>query len=169
MNFLSFDIILLWLTKIFFLWYQFYVPYVYFNLTVTQLITNYLVMDLFAGIWLAYFFQVNHISEGLEYTSQDDQTTTTQKEWAVLQMEGTVEYSHGDPLFTFLSGTLNYQAVHHLFPSVAPHHYPKLAPILQRVARKHGVRYHVLPNFFSALVHHFSELHRVGSLGLHIQ
>jgi len=124
-------------------------------------------MELAAGAWLAYFFQVNHISEGVGYTNQEDDSPK-KKEWAVLQIEGTIDYSHDSKLFTFLSGTLNYQTVHHLFPSVATCYYPQIAPILKKVCDQHKVNYQILPNFPTALRHHFSELHRMSKLGLHV-
>jgi len=86
----------------------------------------------------------------------------------VLQIEGTVDYAHDSKLFTFLSGTLNYQTVHHLFPSVAPHHYPQIAPILKKICDQHKIKYQILPTFYSALLNHFSELHRMSKLGLHL-
>jgi len=167
MNFTTVDAVLLWVTKIFFLWYQFYIPLFYFHLPISQFVGIYIVMELAAGTWLAYFFQVNHISEGVEYTNQDDDSPS-KKEWAVLQMEGTVEYAHDSKLFALFSGTLNFQAVHHLFPSVAPHHYPQLAPIVKKVCEKRGVKYQILPNFPTAVAHHFAEVNRMGKLGLHI-
>jgi len=167
MNFLTEDVILLWITKAFFVWYQFYVPYVYFGLSFKHLLAIYIVMELAAGAWLAYFFQVNHISEGVGYTNQEDDSPK-KKEWAVLQIEGTVDYAHDSKLFTFLSGTLNYQTVHHLFPSVAPHYYPQIAPILKKICDQHKVKYQILPNFHTALLNHFSELHRMSKLGVHI-
>jgi len=167
MNFSSLDIALLWVTKIFFLWYQFYLPVAYFGLSIGQFLSIYVVMELAAGAWLAYFFQVNHISEGVGYTNQEDDSPR-QKEWAVLQIEGTVDYAHDSKLFTFLSGTLNFQTVHHLFPSVAPHYYPQIAPILKRVCDRHKVKYQILPNFHTAVYRHFLELHRMSKLGLHI-
>jgi fatty acid desaturase/predicted heme/steroid binding protein len=165
MNFTSQDVILLWITKIFFAWYQFYIPYVYFGLSVGQLLSIYVVMELAAGAWLAYFFQVNHISEEVGYTNQGDDSTT-KKEWAVLQIEGTVDYAHNSKLFTFLSGTLNFQTVHHLFPSIAPHYYPQIAPIVKKICDQHKVKYQILPNFHTAIYRHFAELHRMGKLGI---
>jgi len=165
MNFTFVDRFLLYLTKAFFLWYQFYLPLYFFQLPVGTFLTSYVVMELAAGAWLAYFFQVNHISEEVEYTSKDN-GSTKEKEWAIIQLEGTVDYAHDSPLFTFLSGTLNFQAVHHLFPSVAPHYYPRLAPIVKQIANKHGVKYQILPNFPIAVFRHFKELHRVGLSGM---
>jgi len=156
------DRILLLVTKLFWIGYQFFIPYYYFQLPLSSVIATYAMADWTTGAWLAYFFQVNHISDSLEYTDQEVEKSTVKKEWAELQLEGTVDYAHDSPLFAFLSGTLNFQSVHHLFPSVGPHHYPALAPIVRQAAKDHNIRYHLLPSFARAAWNHFKELDKMG-------
>eukprot|EP00808_Paulinella_micropora_P013215 g45242.t1 len=154
----------MWLafTKCIFIYYQFYVPMFVFGLSGWEMLKLYLVMDLVTGAWLAYFFQVNHISEEMTYTDKNVTKTTREREWAIMQVQGTVEYSHDDWLFTFLSGTLNYQAVHHLFPSIAPHHYNAIAKMLKKACDKHKVQYTVYPSYWKAAWMHLKELHKKG-------
>jgi len=159
MNVTMLDRVLQVITKIIFVGIQFLIPRYYFGLEWSTVLINYVVADLASGAWLAYFFQVNHISDEIYYTDKDHSKA---KEWASLQVEGTIDYAHDSKLFTFLSGTLNYQAVHHLFPSIAPHHYVKIAPIVQQCCKEFNVKYQVLPTFGKALAHHFKELHRMG-------
>jgi len=165
MNVTTNDKIWLVATKLVFLWYQFYLPLYYFGLPLASFLKVYVVMELAAGAWLAYFFQVNHISDKIFYSSQED-GSSKKKEWAALQLEGTIDYAHQSKLFTFLSGTLNFQGVHHLFPSVAPHHYKALAPIVKQTAKEFKVQYQCLDTFWIALYHHFKELNRMGRLGI---
>jgi len=89
------------LTKLFFVCYQFLIPFYYFHLPLRTVMWMYAVADIASGAWLAYFFQVNHISDTLEYTEQEQEHTTLKKEWAQLQLEGTLDYAHDSPLFTF--------------------------------------------------------------------
>jgi len=153
------DYALLVATKLFFIWYQFYVPLVWFGLSWGQFLTVYLAAELTSGAWLAYFFQVNHISDHILYTKSD---AANSKEWAALQVEGTVDYAHHSPLFAFLSGTLNYQTVHHLFPSVATHHYPALTKIMVPLCKKYKVKYNYVNTYWKAVWLHLKELHRMG-------
>jgi len=166
MNVTRSDLIWLYCTKAFFIVYQFLIPRYVFHSSWSTILASYVVAELAAGTWLAYFFQVNHVSDGAMYTNTRDAKHIP--EWAVLQVESTVDYSHGDPLFTFLSGTLNYQAVHHLFPSMAPHYYKEIAPIVKEVCKRHKVKYQILPNFWIACWNHVKELHRMGQLGLSV-
>lgn len=150
-------------TKLFFVWYQFYVPLFVFGLSWGTFFKVYLAAELMAGIWLAYFFQVNHISENILYTTAEDATV---KEWAALQVESTVDYAHDSWLFTFLSGTLNYQTVHHLFPSISTHHYPAITAILKPLCKKYKVKYNYIDTYWGALWAHIKELHRMGQAGI---
>lgn len=152
-------------TKIFFVYYQFYLPYFEFNLDAWTLFKMYVFAELASGAWLAYFFQVNHISDELVYSVASEKGDR-QQGWATMQIEGTVDYGHDSKLTTFLSGTLNYQTVHHLFPSVSTHHYPAIAPIIKRVCMKHKVKYNHVDTFFEAAWLHLKELNRLGHLGI---
>ena len=60
--------------------------------------------------------------------------------WADRQIveSGNVPYSVPWTLFW---GGINYQIEHHLFPSVHPAHYPRIAPIVRRFAEERGLPY----------------------------
>jgi len=152
-------------TKLFFFYYNVYVPLVDYQMDVSTFLQLFTLMECVSGGWLAYFFQVNHISSNVKYTDKDDLASTQQKEWAVMQIEGSVDYGHGSLAHVLFSGTLNYQTVHHLFPSVAPQHYPALAPLIQDSCEKFGVTYQCHSNYFVAAYHHVAELYRMGQRG----
>ena len=78
------------------------------------------------------------------------------------QLKTTVDYGYHSWLTTFLTGALNYQSVHHLFPSVSQYHYPAIAPIVQQVADKWHVRVNYLPSFTDAIVMHLKHLQAMG-------
>ena len=60
----------------------------------------------------------------------------------------------GYRVLTWMVGGLNHQIEHHLFPRVAHTHYPQIAPIVQRNALKHGIRYTAHPSLRAALHSH---------------
>jgi hypothetical protein len=53
-------------TKLFFFYYNFYVPLVVFQLDWRTFLKCFFVMECVSGAWLAYFFQVNHISTNVK-------------------------------------------------------------------------------------------------------
>ena len=44
-------------------------------------------------------------------------------------------------LATFLTGGLNHQIEHHMFPSLAIHHYPLIAKDIQKICKKYNLEY----------------------------
>jgi acyl-lipid (8-3)-desaturase len=106
--------------------------------------------------------QVAHVVEEVEFLEKDGAGQIAGS-WAAKQVATSADFAHGSAFWTHISGGLNYQIVHHLFPGVIHTHYPALAPIVQRVAAKHGVKYTVFPSLWSALHSHFKHLQRVGA------
>lgn len=88
------------------------------------------------------------------------------EEWAKSQVQTTLDYGHGSPAAAYLSGALNYQSVHHLFPTVSQYHYPAITPVVMEVARKHGVKFNVVPTFVDAFKAHVQHLRDLGQEGI---
>jgi linoleoyl-CoA desaturase len=63
-------------------------------------------------------------------------------------------------------GGLNFQVEHHLFPKVCSVHYPAINPIVQEVAKKHGVAYHCHPTLRAAIKSHYLTLKKFGRQAL---
>ncbi|DAZ95884.1 TPA: hypothetical protein N0F65_009086 [Lagenidium giganteum] len=118
-------------------------------------------------IYLPPLYGVSHVSTACDYPTGDEPKPAEKivDEWAISQVKSSVDYSHGSFVTTFLSGALNYQVTHHLFPGVSQYHYPAIAPIIMDVCKKYNVKYTVLPSFTVALKAHFQHLKDMGRLG----
>lgn len=155
--------------KAFWAFYRFVVP---FGLVTTPVVTwgqffaLFMASEWCTGYWLAFNFQVSHISSDADFLFKDDDTNTIDAEWAVKQVETTVDYGHDSWWAAYLSGALNYQTVHHLFPTVSQYHYPKITPLVMRVAEKHGVKFNVKKTFADALMGHVQHLKDMGNEGI---
>ncbi len=95
------------------------------------------------GILFNFFSQVSHLNEGSmveveKYKKKKDQEKV---EWAVHQMLSTMDYSPDNIIMRILSANLNYQMVHHMFPSVHPAHYPAIRKLLIPIAKKYDIDY----------------------------
>ena len=155
-------------TKTFWIFYRLVVPYFVLNVSLGQLVLFFFITEFTTGYWLAFNFQVSHISLDADYYARviaDGRSNVIDEEWAKLQVRTSVDYSHGSVWNTFFSGALNYQTVHHLFPSVSQYHYPDIAPIIMDVCHKYNVKYNCLPTFSSALAAHCNYLRQMGSEG----
>lgn len=148
------------LGKLVFLSYRIIIPAYYFGLGSTLL--AFVVADLVTSYVLAFVFQVNHVVSVAKWPTVDKQTGRVNMDWAELQLNTTMDYGHGSYWTTVLSGALNYQVVHHLFPYISQLHYPALALIVKQHCKEHGMPYHVQPNFWCALKEHIHYLAVMG-------
>lgn len=153
--------------------YRFVVPLVFLSVvSAKELAILFICTEFTTGYWLAFNFQVSHISEDVDYFFSDHKKRESGKcpgayeqEWAETQIKTTVDYAHDDPLAAYFSGALNYQTVHHLFPTVSQAHYPKITPMIMEIAGKYGYKFNVYNNFGTALGAHLSHLRKMGLEG----
>jgi linoleoyl-CoA desaturase len=126
-----------------------------------QVLTGFLLMHMVAGMILTLVFQLAHSVEGTTHPLPDADGVVG-NDWAIHQVQTTVNFSPGNKLLSWYVGGLNYQIEHHLFTRVAHVHYPALSPIVKRTAEEFGLEYRVNPTLLGALRSHYSLLHRVG-------
>jgi fatty acid desaturase len=105
--------------------------------------------------------QVAHVSDEVEFLEKDANGRVPGS-WAAQQIATCADFAHGSWFWTHVSGGLNYQAVHHLFPGIIHTHYPAIAPIVKEAAARQGVPYKVYPTFWAALAGHFKQLRNAG-------
>eukprot|EP00762_Andalucia_godoyi_P003062 ANDGO_01013.mRNA.1 Acyl-lipid (8-3)-desaturase len=112
---------------------------------------------------LVTMFQVNHVVEKAKFFHTDPSTGKVSVDWAVMQLHGSSNFAAGSRLWNFISGGLNHQTEHHLFPAVCHVHYADLAPIVQQTAEEFHLTYNNYPSFFAALSGHWALIRRLGN------
>jgi fatty acid desaturase len=148
------------LGKLVYVMWRMVIPSFYFGLERTM--TTWLITDFALSYILAFVFQVNHIVPQAVWPEVDEKTNTVNMDWAEMQVRTTMDYAHGSWTTTFLTGALNYQVTHHLFPYISQIHYPAIAPIIRQHCKKYNIDYIVLPNFWEALKAHIQYLAIMG-------
>lgn len=111
------------------------------------------------GLLLGTVFQLAHCVNETTFFARG---APIRLSWAEHQVVTTCDFAVTSRLVTVLTGGLNCQVVHHLFPRVSHVHYPTLAAIVKATAAEHGVPYAANPSFFTALSSHARFLHRMG-------
>ncbi len=106
---------------------------------------------------LAAVFQIAHLTPEMEFGGVREGD-----DWALHQIRTTADFATGSRVASWLTGGLNHQIEHHLFPNVAHTHYAGLRPVVRAVAERHGVRCHDLGGVVSALTQHFTLLKTLG-------
>jgi linoleoyl-CoA desaturase len=115
-----------------------------------------------AGFIMATVLQLAHVMVTVEFPEPAGAPPDFEGEWAVYQVESTIDFAHNNRLVNWYTGGLNYQIEHHLFPRMCHINYPKIAPVVKQACREFGVSYRVYPTFREALAEHVHSLRWLG-------
>jgi fatty acid desaturase len=81
-----------------------------------------------------------------------------------LQILTTQDYSTDSWFVTFMTGALNHQTAHHVFPGIAQCYLPIVTPIVKKTCEDFGVQYNYCGTLWDALSSHVGHLKRLGSI-----
>lgn len=124
---------------------------------------GYLLMHAIAGVILTITFQLAHTIEGTTHPLPD-KNGTIENNWAIHQMNTTVNFSVKNKFISWYVGGLNFQIEHHLFPAICHIHYPKIAQIVKNTSEEYGIPYLENKTLALALKSHIRTLRRFGKL-----
>ena len=124
----------------------------------------FLLVSWVMGFTLAIVFQLAHCVDEARFSSVEEMRSVPSGEWAVHQVESTVDFCTQSRTLTWYLGGLNFQIEHHLFPRVCHVHYPALLPVVQATCEEFGVRHLVQPTLRSALRSHVRWLRHMGTV-----
>lgn len=149
--------------KILYLFAMLVVPIVFIKIPVIQVLIGFFLMHFIEGVILSIVFQMAHTVEGTTHPLPND-SNSIDNDWAIHQMNTTVDFSPKSKIISWYVGGLNYQIEHHLFPKVCHVHYPEISKIVKQTAEEFDVPYMVNDTFFIALKSHLAALKKFGTL-----
>jgi fatty acid desaturase len=155
------EIAILLASKLFFVAYRVLLP-AYCGMALWRVLLCVTLSDLLGSAYLAFLFQCNHVAVGVEYPVADDKTHNVEQDWAKMQLATTQDYGHNSYMTYFMTGALNYQVTHHLFPYISQGHYRELAIVIQQYCREHKVEYVARDNVIDAARAHIGHLRALG-------
>ena len=124
----------------------------------------YIVLGVYAiaaftsGVVLSVVFQLAHCVEEAEFpqpVAVPPNAAKIDNDWAVHQLETTVDFARGSKVLCWFLGGLNFQVEHHLFSRICHVHYPAVSKVVEETCREFGVRYNAHKSFWSALGSHY--------------
>jgi len=133
------------------------------GVAVWQVVAGFLLMHFVGGIILTIIFQLAHSVEEAIYPLPNEHGVI-ENEWAIHQMQTTVNFSRRNRILSWYVGGLNFQVEHHLFPKICHIHYPRIANIVEHTAKEFNVPYLEHKSFAHALRSHFAMLRRFGKM-----
>lgn len=107
---------------------------------------------------LATLFTLSHNFEGADRSPLKSGEAVC---WSKSQVETSCTY--GGCLSGALTGGLNFQIEHHLFPRMCSAWYPFIAPTVRKVCEKHGVRYRYFPWIWQNWLSTIRYMHAAGT------
>ena len=113
---------------------------------VSKTLLPFVAYGAFGSFVLCWFFIVSHNLDGLRPSQL---SAKTKGDWGRWQIETSATW--GNAFWSFLSGGLNYQIEHHMFPGTAHNLYPAMAPIIKEECAKEGIPYNGFDGYFGLL------------------
>ncbi|MBC8753355.1 acyl-CoA desaturase [Kordia sp. YSTF-M3] len=137
------------------------VPFFYTSLSITQVVFGNLLMHISASYFLTLVLVPSHVSENSVFITPDSDGKMPYS-WSHHQVITTTDFATNSYLTTWLLGGFNHHVVHHLFPNVSHVHYPKMTPIIKRLAKKYGLEYNHESSALHAYISHYNLLKNHG-------
>lgn len=119
------------------------------------------IMGITESLILSMLFSLSH---NFENSDRDPSKNFRDNNLRICWFKSQVETSctYGGFISGCLTGGLNFQVEHHLFPRMSSAWYPFIAPTVRRVCQKHGVQYAYYPWIWQNLISTFKYMHRAG-------
>jgi fatty acid desaturase (delta-4 desaturase) len=121
-----------------------------------------LFMGACGSLTLGILFSLSHNFETVERDpTKSFQETGKPVCWYKAQVETTSTY--GAYIAGALTGGLNLQVEHHLFPRMSSAYYPRIAPTIRAICKKYGVRYVYYPWIWQNFISTLKYMHKAGT------
>ncbi|KAL3912643.1 MAG: hypothetical protein SGARI_001048 [Bacillariaceae sp.] len=127
-----------------------------------NVVAQILTMGVCSSLTLAILFALSH---NFEHADRDPTYDTRHGGEAVCWFKSQVETSstYGSFIAGYLTGGLNFQVEHHLFPRMSSAWYPYIAPTVRDICKKHGVKYAYYPWVHQNLISTVKYLNQAGT------
>jgi linoleoyl-CoA desaturase len=122
----------------------------------------YVLVSWVQGLVMSVVFQLAHVVEEADFPMPEEGTGHMPSQWAVHQVETTVDFARRNRLLSWYVGGLNFQIEHHLFPGICHIHYSRISRIVERASRKAGIRYNAQKTVFAGIRSHYRWLQEMG-------
>lgn len=149
------------LLKAMFFTYMIILPIFLNGYSAGLIIGGFLLMNAISGLVLGIVFQLAHSVDEAEFPIPND-ANIIENEWAIHQLETTVNFARDNKLLSWYVGGLNFQVEHHLFPNICHVHYPEVAKIVEQTAAEFNIPYRCSATMSAAIASHMSMLKKLG-------
>jgi fatty acid desaturase/predicted heme/steroid binding protein len=128
-------------------------PAVYFNGWRTGL-SLIVTCQVIGAYYMSNTFVVNHIQDAL--------LPKAGQHWSEQQLYATANWQSGSHFWNFVSGGLNHQVEHHMFPSMPIYLLPYISDVCKKTCNEFNVPYNNFPTYWDAWSNMVKYLHALG-------
>lgn len=104
------------------------------------------------GFLYGVIFSVSHVNSSSKFS--DDE-----KRFEQIQLGETADWAAGSMLCNYLTGGLNHQVVHHLYPRISSFYYPEMS---SKLIDHWGEEYHRYDGLWSIMRSNFEYMRKMG-------
>ncbi len=108
--------------------------------SVVSSLSGALVANTVRNLWASAVIFCGHFPDGVSLFDPQDVEGESKDEWYRRQVLGSVNFT-GGRVMDLLSGNLDHQIEHHLFPDLPSNRYAEIAPRVREICARHGLRY----------------------------
>jgi fatty acid desaturase len=123
-----------------------------------------MISEMVMGVYAYNVFAVSHLFEGASFS---EDLASMPDDWALHILRTTLDYDNGSRLTRMLTGSLNLQVAHHMFPTLPQDRYPAITRIIEEQCKRFGYKYFHASSFWQALRMHHSHIASLGSPAVH--
>ena len=130
-----------------------------------QVLCIYALAAFVSGVVLSVVFQLAHCVGEASFpvaVPMPGGGERIENEWAIHQVQTTVDFARGNRVLRWFLGGLNFQIEHHLFHKICHVHYPAISKVVEETCKEFGIKYAEHKTFFSAVNSHFRWLVEMG-------
>jgi linoleoyl-CoA desaturase len=130
-----------------------------------QVLCIYALAAFVSGVVLSVVFQLAHCVGEASFpvaVPMPGGGERIENEWAIHQVQTTVDFARGNRVLRWFLGGLNFQIEHHLFHKICHVHYPAISKVVEETCKEFGIKYAEHKTFLSAVNSHFRWLVEMG-------
>jgi fatty acid desaturase len=105
-----------------------------------QALFGTLTANVVRNLWAHAVIFCGHFPEGTDTFTEEMAEGETRGDWYIRQMIGSANIS-GSRFVHLMTGNLSHQIEHHLFPDLPSNRYAEVAPQVQEICRRYGLKY----------------------------
>lgn len=111
------------------------------------------IQNMIIGFMYGIIFSTSHVNDMSKFEEKE-------RNFYMMQLNETADWSCGSIFWNYMTGGLNHQVIHHMYPHISSYHYPRM---VNKVIDKYGDKYHRFDNLFDIICSNWRYMKKIGN------